>query len=162
MSLNELIKISINGLKENYNMTDVNEVVKAIKEKVSKGMITKEVAFDMLQGMSKQSTPEVKMKHILTVWENIPSINKMKLENVRLQEIKEQSRYGLKHQDIRKVQYEELKHLINNLNFHIRYNNLNIQTKERIIDRFIKNTETLYLSNDDIQEIRGNEKELQK
>ena len=143
-------------------MTDVNEVVKAIKEKVSKGMITKEVAFDMLQGMSKQSTPEVKMKHILTVWENIPSINKMKLENVRLQEIKEQSRYGLKHQDIRKVQYEELKHLINNLNFHIRYNNLNIQTKERIIDRFIKNTETLYLSNDDIQEIRGNEKELQK
>lgn len=86
MKINELIKMSIIGLKENYNMTDVYKVVKAIKEKVSEEVITKEVAFAMLEEISKRSNPEVKMKHVLDAWENAPRINKTKLDKERLKE----------------------------------------------------------------------------
>lgn len=84
MDINELIKISIIGLKENYNITDVYRVVRATKEKVSDEIITQEVAFAMLEEISKRSNPEVKMKHVLEAWEDAPRINRTKLDKEKL------------------------------------------------------------------------------
>lgn len=161
MNINELIKISIIGLKENYNMTDVHKVVKAIKEKVSDEIITQEVAFAMLEEISKRSNPEVKMKHILNAWENSPKISGINVDGERLEQIRELSKKGLKNQDIWKVQYEELSNIVRKLNIHARYNKLTDSDKERIIDKFIKNTKTLHLSEKDIQAIRGNKEGLE-
>lgn len=159
MKINELIKISIIGLKENYNMTDVYRVVRAIKEKVSEEVITKEVAFAMLEEISKRSNPEVKMKHVLDAWEDSPRIRDLKVETEKVQ-IKLQTKKGLKNQDIRKVQYEELSNFVRKLNILARRNNLTNDDREHIIDEVINNTKSLHLSNDDIQAIRGNKKGL--
>lgn len=161
MNINELIKISIIGLKENYNMTDVYKVVKAIKKKVSEKVITKEVAFAMLEEISKRSNPEVKMKHVLDAWEKAPRISGINVDDEHLNRIREQSKKGLKNQDIRKVQYEELSNIVRKLNLHTRYNKLTDGTKEHVIDKFIKNTKTLHLSEKDIQAIRGNKEGLE-
>lgn len=161
MNINELIKISIIGLKENYNMTDVHKVVKAIKEKVSDEIITQEVAFAMLEEISERSNPKIKMKHVLDAWENAPKISGINVEGERLEQIRELSKKGLENQDIWKVQYEELSNIVRKLNIHVRYNKLTDSDKERIIDKFIKNTKTLHLSEKDIQAIRGNKEGLE-
>lgn len=161
MDINELIKISITGLKENYNMTDVHKVVKAIKEKVSDEIITQEVAFAMLEKISERSNPKIKMKHVLDAWENAPKISGINVEGERLEQIRELSKKGLENQDIWKVQYEELSNIVRKLNIHVRYNKLTDSDKERIIDKFIKNTKTLHLSEKDIQAIRGNKEGLE-
>lgn len=161
MKINELIKMSIIGLKENYSIADMNQVVRAIKEKVSEEVITKKVAFAMLEEMSERSNPKVKMKDVLDAWESAPRISGINVDDERLKQIKEQSEKGLKNQDIRKVQYEELSNIVRKLNLHTRYNKLTDGNKERIIDKFIKNTESLYLSEKDIQAIRGNKEGLE-
>ena len=161
MKINELIKISIIGLKENYSIADMNEVVRAIKKKVSEEVITKEVAFAMLEEISERSNPRVKMKHVLDAWEKAPRISGINVDDDRLNQIRELSKKGLKNQHIWKVQYEELSNIVRKLNIHARYNKLTDGDKERIIDKFIKNTKTLHLSEKDIQAIRGNKEGLE-
>lgn len=161
MKINELIKISIIGLKENYNMTDVYRVVRAIKEKVSEDVITKEVAFAMLEEISERSNPKVKMKHVLDAWEDAPKISGIDVSAERLFRIREQSKKGLENQDIREAQYKELANFVRKLNIYTRSNNLTNNDRERIFDRIIKNTETLYLSEKDIKDIRENKKGLE-
>lgn len=147
MNINELIKISIIGLKENYNMTDVHRVVKAIKEKVSEDVITKEVAFAMLEEISKRSNPEVKMKHILNAWETEPRLKDLELASKKIQRIKEESEKGFKNQDTYKAQKKELESLNNTLIYYMSLHKLTYADKNRIIDEYINNTETLHLSN---------------
>lgn len=160
MNINELIKISIIGLKENYNMTDVNNVVRAMKRKVSTRVITEEVAFAMLEEISKRSNPEVKMKHVLSAWENAPRIIDLRLADSKIQRIKEESEKGLKSQDIYKVQKEELENLNNTLEYYITLQKLTYDDKERIIDKYINNTENLHLSKEEVQKIRNTRKRV--
>lgn len=160
MDINELIDISINGLKENYDIEDVHEVVRAMKIRISNGVITEKVGIEMLQCMSENSTPKIEMKHILKAWEKAPRIRNLKLEARRIQKIKGESEKGLKSQDIYKMQLEELENLNNKLEYHISHHQLTYADKKRIIDNYINNTENLHLSKEEVQKIRNTRKRV--
>lgn len=160
MNINELIKISIIGLKENYNMTDVHKVVKAIKEKVSEKVITKEVAFAMLEEISKRSNPEVKMKHVLDAWESSPRLRELEVASRKIKRIKEKSKKGLKNQDTHEAQKRELEKLDDTLVYYMSLHKLTYVEKKHIIEEYIKNTETLHLSNIELLRICRNKKRL--